>query len=289
MVAVGSVEVSVPQALKMDPPDQDREFTFRDRDFRRIVELVRDTTGIALSDRKRDLVYSRLSRRIRKLGLEDFETYCGLLDGKSGEAECIELVNAITTNMTSFFREAHHFEILQNEVLPNLLKQPRVRIWSAGCSSGEEPYSIAMVLRDALERTPCPDAKILATDIDTQVIEKARNGLYREDLLDPVPLNLRRKYASGRETCEMSDEVRSLISFKQLNLLSTWPMKGPFDVIFCRNVVIYFEKPTQRILFEKFASLMRPGGWLVIGHSESLLGISDAFRHVGRTCYQRLT
>ena len=281
------MEMSVGEALRNDPPDKEREFEFRDRDFRRIVQLVRATTGIALTERKRDLVYSRLARRIRKLGLTDFESYCALLDGEEAEAECRELVNAITTNMTSFFREAHHFEILQQEVFPALVAGPRLRVWSAGCSSGEEPYSIAMVLKDTLEKQWCPDAKILATDIDTQVLEKAKAGLYRSEALQPVPLALRRKYVRGTEPCEIAPDVRALISFKPLNLLSSWPMKGPFDVIFCRNVVIYFDKPTQRTLFNRFAEMLRPGGHLMIGHSESLLGVTDAFQHLGRTVYRR--
>jgi len=274
-------------AAQDDSADKDREFTFRDRDFRKIVQMVRSTTGIALTERKRDLVYGRLSRRIRKLGLPDFESYCALLEGEQGESECRELVNAITTNMTSFFREAHHFDILQREILPALVGQQRLRIWSAGCSSGEEPYSIAMVLQDTLEKSRCPDAKILATDIDTQVLEKARAGVYRAEQVNPVPTALRRKYITGDEPCEIAPAVRQLVTFKPLNLFSTWPMNGPFDVIFCRNVVIYFDKPTQRELFNRFGQIIRPGGWLVIGHSESLLGISDIFQHVGRTVYRR--
>jgi chemotaxis protein methyltransferase CheR len=283
------------------PIVREREFEFRDRDFATIARLVKDQTGIALSERKRDLVYGRLARRLRVLGIADFAEYCDILSSPAGEAERLMMINAITTNLTGFFREGHHFQFLSDEVLPGLAAawsptNRRMRIWSAGCSSGEEPYSIAMAVQAGLAQAGRGgvdrwDLKILATDIDTEMIAWAKQGRYDRRRAEAIPAHLRKKHveAVDDDTVEMSDALKSLIVFNPLNLLEPWPMRGPFDVIFCRNVVIYFDKPTQRVLFDRFADMLTAQGWLFIGHSESLFNVSDRFRLVGRTIYRRVS
>ena len=269
------------------------EVPLTDADFASIVRMVREASGIALSESKRDLVYSRLRRRLRALQIGSFAAYRALLDGPDGRAERVRMVNAITTNLTGFFREAHHFEHLAGEVLPQLRvrnQSRRLRIWSAGCSSGEEPYSIAMTLRAAVPELPRWDARILATDIDTDMVAHGAAGLYEADRARAIPPAHRSTAAVRREDgrVEMSPALRSLVTFKPLNLLGAWPMSGPFDAIFCRNVVIYFDKPTQRTLFDRFADMLSPEGYLYIGHSESLFRVSDRFVHLGRTIYRKV-
>ncbi|PDT88758.1 chemotaxis protein CheR [Bradyrhizobium sp. Y36] len=272
-----------------------QEYAIDDGDFRKIVQLVMNTAGIVLSDRKRPFVQSRLGRRLRALGMTDFRQYCRLLEAPAGEEERSHLINAITTNHTSFFREPHHFAYLANTILPKLASSEagqsrRLRIWSAGCSTGEEPYTIAMTLREHASALRDWDVKILATDLDTNVVSHAAEGIYDTDRLESVPSSYRNRFVTeldeGRS--RINDEVRSLISFAPLNLLQKWPMRGPFDVIFCRNVVIYFDKPTQRKLFDRYAEMLRPTGSLFIGHSESLLNVTDRFDLVGRTIYRRV-
>jgi chemotaxis protein methyltransferase CheR len=278
-------------------PSQDepgREFAFSDNDFQTIVQLVRDRSGIALGGSKRDLVYGRLGRRLRALGCSSFNEYLALLDGPASDDEQVAMVNAITTNLTGFFRERHHFETLANDTLPGLMKSPsqgrRLRIWSAGCSSGEEPYTIAMIVLRTLVTTTQWDALILATDIDTNMIATCQAGRYDTAKAEAIPPDLRRRYVSqiDENTVEMSPALKQIIRFRPLNLLQHWPMTGKFDVIFCRNVVIYFEKDTQRVLFDRYADLLKPEGWLFIGHSESLFRVSDRFRHVGGTTYRKV-
>ncbi|MGE0370258.1 MAG: protein-glutamate O-methyltransferase CheR [Gammaproteobacteria bacterium] len=271
-----------------------RELVFTDTDFDFIRRLVAEKTGIALSEQKRELVYGRLAKRLRSLDLQSFAEYCSHVEGNAEELH--ELVNAITTNLTSFFREPYHFDYLRDTLLPALLRSNadsrRIRIWSAGCSTGEEPYSIAMVLRDALSSAQGWDAKILATDIDSNVLARAQQGVYAEERASGVPERfLRRSFRRGQADnagmLKVCDEVRSLITFRQLNLMHDWPMRGPFDVIFCRNVVIYFDKPTQRRLFDRYADLIADGGHLFIGHSESLFKVCDRFTLIGRTIYRK--
>jgi len=272
-----------------------QEYAINDGDFRKIVQLVMNTAGIVLSDRKRPFVQSRLGRRLRALGMTDFRQYCRLLEAPAGEEERSNLINAITTNHTAFFREPHHFTYLANTVLPKLAAGPagqsrRLRIWSAGCSTGEEPYTIAMTLREHQSALKDWDVKILATDLDTNVVTHAAAGIYDSDRLESVPPPHRKRFVTelDADRSRVNDEVRSLISFAPLNLLQKWPMQGPFDVIFCRNVVIYFDKPTQRKLFDRYAEILRPDGSLFIGHSESLLNVTDRFDLVGRTIYRRV-
>jgi chemotaxis protein methyltransferase CheR len=271
------------------------EFELTDSEFKRLRELVHARTGIALSEAKRELVYGRLARRLRKLKLTSFAEYCQLVE--SGEsAELQEFTNAITTNLTSFFRENYHFEQLGIEALPQVCAKRaaarRLRLWSAGCSSGEEPYSLAVVLRETLARQPNWDVKLLATDIDSKVVATAAEGVYAAERFKGVSTERVRRWfpqvAGHPGFCAASAELKALITFKQLNLLDPWPMKGPFDVIFCRNVVIYFDKATQRGLFDRMADLQEPGGWLFIGHSENLLNVTRRYKLVGRTVYRRV-
>ncbi len=275
--------------------DPGREFAFSEDDFRAIAQKVRDKTGIVLSDTKRNLVYGRLGRRLRTLGCSSFEAYLALLDnGPDAEAEQAAMINAITTNLTGFFREKHHFETLAKEAIPELIKSSghdrRLRIWSAGCSSGEEPYTIAMTVLRALPARDNWDALILATDIDTNMIATGRAGLYDAEKVLPVPSELARRFVIrvDADTVEMAPALKQIIRFKPLNLLDPWPMRGKFDAIFCRNVVIYFDKDTQRKLFNRYAEFLKPEGWLFIGHSESLFRVSDHFRHLGRTTYRKV-
>ncbi|MBL8699065.1 MAG: protein-glutamate O-methyltransferase [Alphaproteobacteria bacterium] len=272
------------------------EFTLSDSDFNKISAFVRTRTGIVLSERKRDLVYSRLVRRLRALRLDSFAAYCDYLEGPDGDQEHGSLINAITTNLTGFFREAHHFEHLAENVLKPLVRerangQRRIRIWSSAASTGEEPYSIAMVLRSVVPETGGWDAKILATDIDTDVIAHGKAGRYGADAVERMPEPYRSRYVGPEQggRVQIDQRVRNLITFKQLNLMDDWPMRGPFDVIFCRNVVIYFDKQEKCVLFDRMAELLQPNGWLYIGHSENLLGITDRFQLQGRTIYRRVS
>ncbi len=272
---------------------REREFELGDAEFETIRRLVGERTGIVLSDAKRDMVYGRLARRLRALGLRSFGDYLArLLDGDA--EEMVAFTNALTTNLTAFFREAHHFDYLQQTLLPTLLRekrQRRLRIWSAGCSTGEEPYSIAMVVRETVPDDW--DAKILATDLDSDVVSHAREGIYRAERVEGLSRErLRRWVRRGRgdkaHLVRMAPALREIITFKTLNLMESWPMRGPFDLIFCRNVVIYFSKETQRVLFDRFADYLPSGGHLFIGHSESLHRVSDRFRLLGQTIYRKV-
>jgi len=274
------------------PANRERDFVLHDSEFSEIRELVKIHTGISLSEAKRELVYSRLVRRLRRLGMDNFGDYIELLR-QADEVELEEFANAITTNLTAFFRENHHFEFLQSGALPAIEKRGaakrRLRIWSAGCSTGEEPYSIAMVLREEMQRFSGWDVKILATDIDSQVLAHAQAGIYAADRVERVPPKHARWFTSqGDGTFAVKPEVQSLISFRQLNLMNPWPMRGHFDVIFCRNVVIYFDKPTQVELFGRIAALQGAGDYLFVGHSESLFKVCDKYELIGKTAFTRL-
>ena len=271
------------------------DYVLTDSQFHRIRQLVREHTGISLSDAKRQLVYGRLSRRLRALKLDSFREYIALLEqGVATELE--EFTNAITTNLTSFFREPHHFEYLASDVLPQIVARDagvrRARIWCCAASTGEEPYSIAMVLREAASLLSGFDVKVLATDLDSAVLATAADGIYNAERLKSVSharaSRFFRKGSGGHAgKFRVQDELRDLITFKQLNLMHEWPVRGPFDAIFCRNVIIYFDKDTQRALFARMAALQRPGDILFLGHSESLYRVSDQYELVGRTIYRR--
>lgn len=272
---------------------QNREFAFSEHDFRFIVNLVNEQTGIVLASHKQDMVYSRLARRLRALGLRSFAEYCDLVKHDTEGGEIGNLVNAITTNLTSFFREEHHFRHLHDAVLAPLVRtspaQKRLRIWSAGCSSGMEPYSIAMTIQSALRHAKGWDARILATDIDTNMLATGEGGEYPLSEYEHIPSAYRGDvHKNARNKIEMAQELKDLIAFKPLNLLEKWPMRGSFNAVFCRNVVIYFDKETQKTLFSRIADQLQPDGWLYIGHSENLFGVSDRFELVGRTIYRKV-
>ncbi|MGH8322923.1 MAG: CheR family methyltransferase [Steroidobacteraceae bacterium] len=272
-----------------------REFVFGNEDFEALRQLVKQLTGISLSDQKRELVYGRLARRLRALQLRTFAEYRDLLSSDGGH-EIGEFCNAITTNLTSFFRESHHFDYLREQVLQARAAEHagsrRLRIWSAGCSTGEEAYSLAMTVLEALPDLRSWDVRILATDLDSDVLAHAQRGIYAADRVRPLgPQRLSRFFVErpGRDgPCyQVTPELTALITFKQLNLMHHLPMKGPLDAIFCRNVVIYFDKDTQRELFARVAYLQRPDDLLFLGHSESLFNVSESYTPIGKTVYRR--
>ncbi len=278
-----------------DAAGQSREFVFTEADFRFLVQFAYEHAGIALGESKRNLIYSRLSRRLRTLGLTSFREYCEYLVATPSELE--GFINAISTNLTKFFREAHHFEHFRDHVAIPFAQAAqrasglRLRIWSAGCSTGEEPYTIAAVLRSEVRNLAQHDVRILATDIDTEVLSKASAGIYSADAIDEVPKTYREYFRSDGSRqpgmISVAPELRALITFRRLNLIEPWPFSGRFDAVFCRNVMIYFDGPTKTSLVERFTQIIKPGGWLYIGHSESLLGLHPGLRLVGRTVYQR--
>jgi chemotaxis protein methyltransferase CheR len=280
-------------------PKAMREFDLTEEDFRFLARQVYDLTGIVIHERKRDMLYSRLSRRLRTLGLSSFREYCEYVSGPDRDGEIGAMINAVTTNLTHFFRESHHFDHLRDEVLPAVAAADRragnrrLRIWSAGCSSGEEPYSIAMTVKAAPVDFSRWNARVLASDLDTDMVATAAAGRYRCADASGIPDELAAKYtdsvtAPGGPEVRMREALRQMIIFKQLNLMGAWPMRGPFDAIFCRNVMIYFNHPTKARLVDRFAELLRPDGWLYIGHSESLSKVSDRFQLAGRTIYRRV-
>jgi len=266
-----------------------REFEWRDQDYKFLSALLHEKTGIMLAEKKKEMMYGRLVRRLRLLKLNSFRDYCTYLQGPSGEKELGFALNSITTNTTSFFREKHHFDFLRKEILPPIRREidcnPRhhVRVWSAGCSSGQEPYSIAMVMRDILGPRGT-NSRILATDLDSAIIDTARAGRYDEKICREACLKDAGHTSGGQ--MEIRSELKNMVSFKQLNLLHDWPMTGKFDVIFCRNVMIYFDQETQDNLVRRFAGRLKAGGFLFVGHSESLLSVADIFTNIGKTTYR---
>jgi len=271
------------------PADRKREFLFSDQDFERVRRLIYDHAGISLAPIKRDMVYSRLARRLRALGLDKFSDYLNYLE-TSDEQEWELFVNSLTTNLTSFFREAHHFEILTKHL--SGLKHRPIRIWCSAASTGEEPYTLAITACEAFGNMS-PPVEIVATDIDTNVLAKAQRGVYPEDRVEKMSSDRLRSYffkGAGKQAgfVKVRPELQRLISFRQLNLLDPrYSLDGPFDVMFCRNVMIYFDKPTQYEILRKFVSLLKPEGLLFAGHSESFLHAADLFRSLGRTVYAR--
>ncbi len=277
-------------------PARQREFGFTDADFESLRALARELAGINLTDGKRELVYGRVSRRLRQLSLTSFADYRALLAGPDGPGEIGEFINAVTTNLTAFFRENHHFEYLRDQVLAQRVADAqasrRIRVWCAAASTGEEPYSIAMTIAEAIPDWQRWDIRILATDLDTNVLKHAETAIYNEDRVRDMPRALLTKYFTrGAEgdapRYKVKSELAQMITFRQLNLIQPLPMGGPLDVIFCRNVIIYFDKDTQRMLFGRMAPLQKPGATLFLGHSESLFKVSDAWKLVGKTVYRR--
>jgi chemotaxis protein methyltransferase CheR len=268
--------------------DSTKIFEFTARDFDRVRALIYKQAGISLGESKQEMVYSRLARRLRAKGLNTFEEYLNGLESGRDNVEWVAFTNALTTNLTSFFREAHHFPILA-EHMRN--KKAPLSIWCSASSTGEEPYSIAMTVCEAFG-TLTPPVSIIATDIDTNVLATAANGVYPIDRIDKMEQDrVKRFFQRGKgersDMVRVRPELRQLVTFKPLNLLAgSWPVSGAFDVIFCRNVMIYFDKPTQSRILARFVPLMKPDGLLFAGHSENFMYASDAFKLRGKTVYE---
>ena len=271
------------------------EFAFTWADFHRIARIVHAESGIVLGDNKANLVYSRLAKRLRKAGLESFHDYCELVQREDGADERQAMIAAMTTNVTRFFREAHHFALLEKTVLPPLLehakKGGRVRLWSSACSSGEEAYSMALTILGLMPEAGEHDILILASDLDPNMLERAELGAYTAAQVEPIPAELRRRWLApakgdGTMDFEVTAPVRKLVRFRDLNLLDPWPMRSRFDIIFCRNVMIYFDDETQNAIWMRFAKALEPDGVLCIGHSERIPA-SLPFELVGQTSYRR--
>jgi chemotaxis protein methyltransferase CheR len=273
--------------------EKEREFKFTVDDFNFLRKLSNEHSGIQVPDERFDMFYSRLSKRVRKLGLSNFKEYCQYLTQHS-DVEFTEFINAITTNLTAFFRENHHFEYLRDVVIPEVLIRNKVsrqiKVWSAGCSTGEEPYSLAITL---MEIVPADwDIKILATDLDTNVLQTALEGVYTEERISGISdERLKRWFMRGKSAqlgqVKVRSEIQQLIQFKQLNLMKEWPMKCHFDFIFCRNVLIYFDRETKTKLANRYAEMLSSQSWLFIGHSESLNQLSSDFSLVACTTYRK--
>lgn len=274
-------------------PEATRGDTLSAAQFAEISRVVTGATGIQLPRGKEGLVQSRLSRRLRVLGLASFDAYLARVRDDPTGRERVEMLDLLTTNKTSFFRESAHFDLLRDTIVPEFARAPGgLRIWSAGCSSGEEPYTMAMVLRDALPAftAGAPNApRVLATDLSHRVLAQATGGQYSLAQTADVPDAMLRRYfvpaADGSWTVAAS--LRDLVHFGRLNLMESWPMRGPFHAIFCRNVMIYFDKPTQQALVTRYHALLAPGGYLCVGHSESLSALSHEFSYVQPAVYRK--
>ena len=284
-------------AGQVQPALFDNGLTITDKEFRQLRELIHAHTGIALSEHKRALVCSRLAKRLRYHGLRHYADYYELLtQGDPEGQELVAMINSITTNKTDFFREPHHFHFLADKVFATYRQNPNrarpLRFWSAATSTGEEAYSLAITALEAMPSINEKDVRILATDIDTEVLYRAENGAYAMEQASRVPPTLLRRYflrGLGTHANEVMVKpvLKALIHFAHLNLLDDpWPMHGPFDVILCRNVLIYFDKPTQQKLFRRMGGMLRKDGYLLLGHSEAMHGLGDIFKPVGHSIYQ---
>jgi chemotaxis protein methyltransferase CheR len=273
------------------PPTDDREFDFSDRDFQRVCDLIRARAGIALAPGKRDMVYGRLSRRLRALNVGSFREYLDALE-RDGGAEWEAFTNALTTNLTSFFREPHHFEQLRKQLEGLAQQRSTIDIWCCAASTGEEPYSIAITACEAFG-TMKPPVRIIATDIDTNVLATARRGVYALERVSALDIDVRRRFfqrgtGANDGFCRVSPALQALLEFRPLNLLDArYDVGGPFSAIFCRNVMIYFDKPTQRGILSKLVTHMDDQTMLYTGHSENYLHAADVIQPCGRTLYRR--
>lgn len=275
-------------------------FKITDAEFQKLREFIHSHTGISLSDHKRALVYARLARRLRHHRLDSFAEYYELLTERDSDGqELVEMINCITTNKTDFFREPHHFKFLAEKAFPEMRARGmtggrRIRLWSAGASTGEEPYTLAITVRESFPAVESWDIKILATDIDTRVLAHAERGEYSTEQTERIPATLLQRYFYQGEgphagQVQAKPSLKELIRFRRLNLMDEpWPMKGQFDVILCRNVIIYFDRTTQRRLIERFTEMLRPEGYLMLGHSESLIDGGGKLRHMSQSVYQHM-
>ncbi len=271
-----------------------REFEYTQEDFNVLRKISNSHSGIIVTDDKFDMFYSRLAKRIRILGLASFKEYCDYLQANEA-TEFTEFINAITTNLTAFFRENHHFDYVKDIIIPELIKRnfqtKKITVWSAGCSTGEEPYSIAMTLLENIP--PGWEVKLLSTDLDTNVLQTAADGVYGSDRVSGLSSSqLKRWFKKGTganaNKVKVSPELQSLMTFKQLNLMHDWPMQGKFDFIFCRNVIIYFDQKTKETLVNRYSQYLNTGSHLLIGHSESLHTVNTDFDLIGNTIYRKV-
>jgi chemotaxis protein methyltransferase CheR len=291
-MTLGGESVRPPDAA----PSANREYPFTRRDFRQIAAMLYDDCGIQLSDMKAPLVYGRLVKRLRALGIENFRRYCALVDGAEGAEERQRMTAELTTNVTAFFREPHHFEHLKTEVLSKLVegvrRGGRLRIWSAGCSSGEEAYSIALSILEVMPDAPRLDVRVLATDINQPVLAQGQRGEYDETDLRPVSRRMLADWfvperdATGIKTWTVGEELKTLVAFRKLNLLSSWPMKMTYQAIFCRNVLIYFDEERRLATWRRMTPLLAQDGRLYIGASERIRDPESPLRPDGVTTYR---
>lgn len=275
---------------------RNEQFQVSDKEFSFICHLVYEDTGIVLSENKREMVYRRLMRRTRDLKIPSFSQYCDLIS-RPNNNELPNFINAITTNLTSFFREEHHFDYLKEQFIPEHEKEcaadKKLRIWSSACSTGEEPYSLAITIKEAMANHLLGwDVRVLSTDLDTDVLATAKQGVYKLDRIKELSHSRQQRWFSkgtGEQLglVKVKSELQDLITFNPLNLLSQWPMRGSFDVILCRNVLIYFDKKTQLMLLDRFMKILRPGGVIMLGHSESVAKNFGGLTPIGRTIYKK--
>lgn len=263
-----------------------------DKQFSRISHMVQALCGIHLPTKKKTLVQSRLAKRLRSLGMASFDEYIDLVDSQQAGRELGCMVDVLTTNKTNFFRETAHFNFLGKTILPQLTG-PRIRLWTAACSSGQEPVSVAIVIREQLPSSENRDVRILATDISSRILKKAQRGVYTESEMEGLKAARRARYFSasgvgdGARCYSVKPQISGMIKYSRLNLMGSWPMKGPFNVIFCRNVMIYFDRATQRRLIDRFWRYLDTGGYLFVGHSEGLSGVSHRFQYVCPATYMK--
>lgn len=274
-------------------------YKITDQEFRKFQDLILEKTGIRLGGQKRDLVLSRLTKRLRILNIQTFEDYYQYLSQEENRDEITSMINRITTNVTNFYRENHHFEVLREISLNQIAKRKvaegtrKIRIWSAGCSTGQEPYTIAFTLADFFQGHVGWDIKILATDLDTEVLATGEKGIYSKEAVTNIPpVQLKQYFKKGKRGndgfFQVRPQIKNMVVFRQLNLtMERFPIRGPLDVIFCRNVIIYFDKETKANLVGKFYNLLDKGGYLFMGHSESLIAMKEQFNYVHNTVYQK--
>lgn len=267
--------------------------------FQKFSSLVYQESGINLHDGKKALLEARLAKRLRATGISSPREYLDFILTEAGREEYVRFFDAVSTNLTFFFREPKHFEFLEKQAIPEIVERnrqegsSRIRIWSAGCSTGEEPYSIAMTVLASLDFPGRWDFRILATDISTRVLHTAQAGVYEKAKLSHVPVNLRQRFfepvrdKTEQKTYRVCDELKKIVAFRRLNLMDPFPFSGPFDVIFCRNVMIYFDKKTQETLIQKISAYLHPGGYFFVGHSESLTGLKHPLRYVKPAVYKK--
>ncbi len=278
------------ESSAMNNTKREREFQFTQEHFDAFRKISQEYSGIVVPDSKFEMFYARLTKRLRTLRLQSFDSYLDYLQ-KNNEMEFTHFINALTTNLTSFFRENHHFEYLKSQIVPALAQrgQKDIRVWSAGCSTGEETYSIALTLAESCEPKNM-DWRIIATDIDTNVLKHAVRGIYNLDRMENIPLPMKKRwFLKGKGTnagfAKVSTKLRQHIEFRQLNLIKPFALTPAFDVIFCRNVVIYFNRETKIQLLNRFDQHLKAGGHLIMGHSESLHGLMDHLLSKGQTIY----